>query len=314
MMDWTDRHERYFLRLLTRQARLYTEMVTTQALKHGHKSHLLDFDPLEHPIALQVGGSDPQDLAYSARLAEEWGYDEINLNVGCPSDRVQKGRIGACLMAEPQHIAECVAAMKAAVSIPVTVKTRIGIDHQDDEAFLFRFVEAVQSAQVDLLIVHARKAWLSGLSPKENREKPPLNYQRVLRIKQQWPALPVVINGGINTPELAQDLLSAGCDGVMIGRTAYQSPYSLANVDHCFFGTSQPPLSRLEVIQAFIPYLEQAVRNGIPIKHITRHLTGLFQACPGGRRWRRCLSENATLTPQDVLEAARCAQNQLDQI
>lgn len=317
MMDWTDRHDRYFLRLISKHTRLYTEMITTQALKHGDVPHLLDYSAQEHPIALQLGGHDPADMAHCARLAAEWGYDEVNINVGCPSDRVQKGRFGACLMAEAELVAECVAAMKAACSLPITVKTRIGIDTQDSEAFLFNFVEKLVDAEVDLLIVHARKAWLQGLSPRENREKPPLNYSRVHAVKQAWPDLPVIVNGGINTLKEAQALIDGGLDGVMVGRAAYQTPYLLAHVDQQFFldqnnETTSPPPSRLAVIEALHPYLEQWVSEGFPIKRITRHITGIFHGCPGARQWRRHLSESTDLTPASVLQAAQDAQAALE--
>lgn len=316
MMDWTDRHDRYFLRLISKNTRLYTEMITTQALKYGDVPHHLDYSAEEHPIALQLGGHEPADMAHCARLAAEWGYDEVNINVGCPSDRVQKGRFGACLMAEAELVAECVAAMKAACDLQITVKTRIGIDTQDSEAFLFNFVEKMVAADVDLLIVHARKAWLKGLSPKENREKPPLNYARVQAVKQEWPALPVIINGGINSLEEAHTLINSGLDGVMVGRAAYQTPYLLADVDQQFFSNKEstltPPPSRLAVIQALHPYLEQWVSEGFPIKRITRHITGIFHGCPGARQWRRHLSESTDLTPDSVLKAAQEAQAALE--
>lgn len=317
MMDWTDRHDRYFLRLISKHTRLYTEMITTQALRFGDIPHLLDFSAQEHPIALQLGGHEPAEMAHCAKLAEEWGYDEVNINVGCPSDRVQKGRFGACLMAEAELVAECVAAMKAACKLPITVKTRIGIDTQDSEDFLFNFVKKLVAADLDLLIVHARKAWLKGLSPKENREKPPLNYARVQAVKHHWPELPIIINGGINTLDQAQALIDAGLDGVMVGRAAYQTPYILAEVDHRFFqtdptNTSSEPPSRLAVIQALHPYLEAWVESGFPLKRITRHISGLFHGCPGARQWRRHLSESTDLTPNSVLAAAEAAQAALE--
>ena len=322
MMDWTDRHDRFFLRLISKRARLYTEMITTQALRHGDVPHLLDYSPQEHPLALQLGGHEPAEMAHCAQLAESWGYDEVNINVGCPSDRVQKGRFGACLMAEPELVAECVAAMKAASTLTITVKTRIGIDHQDSEAFLNHLVEKLVTAQVDLLIVHARKAWLQGLSPRENREKPPLNYDRVINLKRRWPNLPIIINGGITTLDQAQNLIDEGLDGVMVGRAAYQTPFLLAGVDQRFFTTHASSAwaarrdhdnpSRLEVIRALHPYLQDWVQQGFPLKRITRHITGLFHGCPGARQWRRHLSECPDLTPGSVLSAAEQAQSALE--
>ncbi len=292
MMDWTDRHDRYFLRLITRRARLYTEMVTTGAVIHGDRDHLLGFDVSEHPVALQLGGSDPWDLARAAAIGADWGYDEVNLNVGCPSDRVRSGRFGACLMAEPALVADCVAAMRAAVSVPVTVKHRIGIDRRDSYAELVEFVGTVAMAGCQVFIVHARKAWLQGLSPKQNREVPPLDYAVVHRLKADFPERMFVINGGIQNLDAAGDQLR-WVDGVMLGRAAYQNPYVLAQVDRRFFADSHPVPSRHQVVAALLPYIERHLQSGGKLKHVTRHILGLFQGCPGARAWRRHLSEQA---------------------
>jgi len=292
MLDWTDRHCRFFLHLLSRHVLLYTEMVTTGAVLRGDRNRLLAYDPAEHPLALQLGGSDPADLARCARIAVEFGYDEVNLNVGCPSDRVQSGRFGACLMAEPDWVAECVAAMRAAVAIPVTVKTRIGIDERDSYAELVDFVGRVAAGGCETFIVHARKAWLSGLSPKENREIPPLRYEVVHQLKQDFPHLTLILNGGLTTlDQVAEQLRQV--DGVMIGRAAYENPSVLAGVDHRFFGSSEPLLAGHQVVQAFIPYIEEQLRQGTPLHSMTRHILGLFQGTPGARAWRRTLSEQA---------------------
>jgi tRNA-dihydrouridine synthase A len=290
MMEWTDRHCRYFLRLLSRHALLYTEMVTSAAIVHGDRARLLDFDAAEHPLALQLGGSEPRELAESARIGEQWGYDEINLNVGCPSDRVQSGRFGACLMAEPRLVAECVAAMRAAVSVPVTVKCRIGIDERDSPEELHEFVRLVSEAGSRTVIIHARKAWLNGLSPKENREIPPLVYPTVHRIKQEFPQLDIVINGGIDTLESCHEQLRH-VDGVMLGRAAYHNPWLLARVDAEIFGDAHPVPSRHEALEAFLPYVERQLRAGRRLCQISRHVLGLFQGCPGGRRFRRHIAE-----------------------
>jgi len=305
MLDWTDRHCRYFLRLITRRTLLYTEMVTTGALIHGDRERHLGFDLAEHPLALQLGGSSPADLAACARMAEDRGYDEVNLNVGCPSDRVQNGRFGACLMAEPILVAECVAAMKEAVAVPVTVKTRIGIDHRDSYEDLTGFVAAVTAAGCDALIVHARKAWLQGLSPRENREVPPLRYDVVERLKDDFPALPIAINGRVTTLAQAGALLTR-LDGVMIGREAYQNPWVLAGTDRVIFGDSNPPPSSHGVLEDYIPYVEQNLSAGIPLNAMTRHILGLFQGRPGARAWRRHLSESAHL-PGAGIEVLRAA-------
>ncbi|ADC61981.1 TIM-barrel protein, yjbN family [Allochromatium vinosum DSM 180] len=292
MLDWTDRHCRYFLRLISRHTLLYTEMITTGALIHGDRERFLRYDPAEHPVALQLGGSDSEDLARCARMAEEWGYDEINLNVGCPSDRVQNGRFGACLMAEPVLVAECVTAMRAAVRVPVTVKHRIGIDERDSYAELVDFVGRLSEAGCDAIIVHARKAWLKGLSPKENRDIPPLRYEIVRDLKRDFPQLPIVINGGIETLDAAVDFLS-DLDGVMIGRAAYHNPWILAEADRRVFGDTHPAPTRRQVLEAFIPYAERQLAAGVPLNAMSRHLLGLFQGQPGARAWRRRISEQA---------------------
>ncbi|MCL2918446.1 tRNA dihydrouridine(20/20a) synthase DusA [Shewanella litorisediminis] len=291
MLDWTDRHYRYFARLMSKEALLYTEMVTTGAILHG-KGDYLAYNQEEHPLALQLGGSDPKDLATCARLAEARGYDEVNINVGCPSDRVQNGRFGACLMAEPKLVAECVDAMRQQVSIPVTVKTRIGIDEQDSYGFLTDFIDTVSAAGCDTFIIHARKAWLQGLSPKENREIPPLDYERVYQLKRDYPQLSISINGGVTSIEQAKSHL-AQLDGVMVGREAYQNPYILASVDTEL--CQKPALvgSREEVIGKLLPYIGKHLAEGGRLNHISRHIIGLYQGLPGSRAWRRYLSENA---------------------
>ncbi|WP_084536848.1 tRNA dihydrouridine(20/20a) synthase DusA [Azospirillum halopraeferens] len=291
MMDWTDRHCRTFHRLLSRGTLLYTEMVTSAAVLHGPRDRLLGFGAHEHPVALQLGGSDPAELATAARIAAEWGYDEINLNVGCPSDRVQAGRFGACLMAEPELVARCVGAMRDAVAVPVTVKSRIAIDAMEEWPTLERFVRTVSAAGVGHFIVHARKAWLKGLSPKENRDVPPLRYDLVHRLKREYPHLAIVINGGIRTLDAAAEHLGP-VDGVMIGRAAYETPYILADADRRFFGGPPGP-DRHAVVEAMLPYAEAQVTAGTPLACITRHMLGLFQGLPGARAWRRHLSENA---------------------
>lgn len=294
MMDWTDRHCRYFLRLLSRRTLLYTEMVTTGAILHGRAERLLAYDPAEHPIALQLGGSVPADLAACAKVGERFGYDAINLNVGCPSDRVQEGKFGACLMAEPELVAECVRAMREAVYLPVTVKTRIGIDDKDSYEELVRFIGTVAGAGCETFIIHARKAWLQGLSPKENRTKPPLRYDVVARLKADFPRLEFILNGGVISLEQAEQHLLA-FDGVMLGRAAYENPYLLAEADRRLFGEAGPVPTRTEVIQAFKPYVEAELARGQRLHSMTRHILGLFQGIRGGRAWRRHLSENAIL-------------------
>jgi tRNA-dihydrouridine synthase A len=291
MMDWTDRHDRFFLRQLSGRARLYTEMVTARALAHGEVDRLLAFDPAEQPVALQVGGAEPDLMARAAELAQRFGYAEVNVNVGCPSDRVVSGRFGACLMAEPDTVAACVAAMRRATDLPVTVKTRIGIDDQDSYRDLERFVEAVAAAGCTTFVVHARKAWLNGLSPKENREVPPLDYDRVYRLKAEHPALTVAINGGIKTLDQAAAHLSR-VDGVMVGREAYQNPWLLAEVDRRLFGDPPRVDDRLAVVEAMVPYVEARLAEGVALHAITRHMMGLFQGLPGARAWRRHLSEH----------------------
>jgi tRNA-dihydrouridine synthase A len=293
MMDWTDRHCRVFHRLLTRRARLYTEMLTTGAIIHGDRERLLGFDPSEHAVALQVGGSDPAALAEAARIGADFGYDEINLNVGCPSDRVQDGRFGACLMAEPRLVADCVAAMKRAVAIPVTVKCRIGIDDQDPELALDVLASAVVDAGADALIVHARKAWLNGLSPKENRDIPPLDYDRVYRLKASLPTVPVIINGGIVSVAEAKRHL-AHVDGVMLGRAAYHDPWRLLEVDPEIFGAVAPHGDMKQAIAALMSYAEAHLAHGGRLHAITRHLVGAFHGVPGARAFRRHLAEHGT--------------------
>jgi tRNA-dihydrouridine synthase A len=292
MMEWTDRHCRFFHRLMTRRARLYTEMVTTGAVLHGDRARLIGFDPFEHPLALQLGGSDPRALAQCARIGADFGYDEINLNIGCPSDRVQEGRFGACLMAEPDLVGDCVAAMKAAVTVPVTVKCRIGIDTQDPEAALEAFAGAVERAGVDALVVHARKAWLKGLSPKENRDVPPLDHARVHRLKAARPRLAIVLNGGITSLADAAAHL-AHVDGVMMGRAAYQEPWRLMEVDRLLFDAPDPFDDPKEVAAALIPYVERELAHGVRLSAITRHMLGLFRGVPGARAFRRYLASEA---------------------
>lgn len=292
MLDWTDRHCRYFHRLMSKEALLYTEMVTTGAIIHG-KGDFLAYNEEEHPLALQLGGANPIDLARCAKLAQERGYDEINLNVGCPSDRVQNGMFGACLMGEAELVAQCVTAMRDVVDIPVTVKTRIGIDDQDSYEFLKDFIHVVsEKGGCDNFTIHARKAWLSGLSPKENREIPPLDYPRVYQLKQDFAHLTMAINGGIKTFEEMEEHLKH-MDGVMVGREAYQSPYLMAEVDQRLFGSKRPVMKRREVVEAMYPYIEKQLANGSYLGHITRHMLGLFQSMPGARQWRRHISENA---------------------
>nr|WP_277905240.1 tRNA dihydrouridine(20/20a) synthase DusA [Pararhodospirillum photometricum] len=302
MMDWTDRHDRWFLRQISRHTLLYTEMVTSQALRHGDPERLLGHDPEEAPLALQLGGSDPEDLAHAARLARPWGFCEINLNVGCPSDRVSKGRFGACLMAEPALVAECLSALAEAVpGLPVTIKHRIGIDDLDTYDHLTRFVDHVRRSGTTTFIVHARKAWLHGLSPKENRTVPPLRHDVVHRLKADFPDLTIVLNGGITSLDAALAALTEGqtpeglppVDGVMIGRAAYETPYILAEADQRVFGAETPVPDRAAIVRALIPYGEALVARGEPITRLTRHVLGLFHGVPGARGWRRVLSEEA---------------------
>ncbi|MFC6668881.1 tRNA dihydrouridine(20/20a) synthase DusA [Marinobacterium aestuariivivens] len=305
MMDWTDRHCRYFHRQLSRNALLYTEMVTTGALLHGDARRFLRYDEAEHPIALQLGGSDPDALAECSRMAEDHGYDEINLNVGCPSDRVQNNMIGACLMAHPQRVADCLERMQSAVSIPVTVKHRLGIDEMDSYEELQRFIEIVRQSGCRTFIVHARKAILAGLSPKENREVPPLKYEWVYRIKQAFPDLEIIINGGIKSLDQCEQHLQH-VDGVMIGREAYQNPYLLAEVDQRLHDPQQPVPTRADVMEKMLDYTARELAAGTYLGHISRHLLGLFHAQRGGRQFRRHLSENAHKPGAgiDVLKAA----------
>jgi tRNA-dihydrouridine synthase A len=304
LMDWTDRHDRYFLRLIAPQILLYTEMLTAQALVYGDYRYLLQFDPLEHPVALQLGGSEPPLLAQAALRGEDFGYDEINLNVGCPSDRVQSGRFGACLMLEPQLVADCVAAMRAAVKLPVTVKCRIGVDEWDSYEQLTRFVRQVASAGCEVFIVHARKAWLKGLSPKENREIPPLRYELVRQLKKDFPQLTIIMNGGIKTLEAVTEHLQT-VDGVMIGREAYSNPYFLAQLNRHYF-PEEPTFSRIAIIEKLLPYIQAQLKKQTRLSSITRHILGLFRGEKGANYWRRYLSENAHRPGAgvEVLEAA----------
>lgn len=307
MMDWSDRHCRYFFRLVSPRARVYTEMVTTGALSFGNVPRHLDFDAAEHPVALQLGGSDPHALAHCARLGEAWGYDEINLNVGCPSERVQTGSFGACLMAEPALVASCVAAMRDAVDLPVTVKHRTGIDQVEEYAFVRDFVGTVAAAGASAFIVHARNAMLKGLSPKENREVPPLKYAFVHRLKREFPEVTIVINGGIATPaDIARELPQV--DGVMLGRAAYHQPCVLADADAICFGAGPRRRSRAEVVAALVPYVEAQLARGVHLRAITRHILGLYHGAPGARTWRRMLSDAALLEsagPELLIEALR---------
>jgi tRNA-dihydrouridine synthase A len=298
MMDWTDRHCRYFHRLITRRARLYTEMITAPALMHGDVPRHLDFDPFEHPVALQLGGSDPAQLAHAARLGERWGYDEINLNCGCPSERVQTGSFGACLMAEPALVADLVKAMRDAVSLPVTVKHRIGLDANDDYGFVRDFVGTVAAAGCEVFIVHARNAVLKGLSPKENREVPPLRYDVVHRLKREFPALVFVANGGLaDWTAIERELETV--EGVMVGRAAYHNPWFLADVDRRLFGDEGRPLTRAAVLEALLPYVDAQRAQGVPLRAVTRHVLGLYLGRWGGRQYRRLLSESGRLRDAD---------------
>ncbi|MGE5513742.1 MAG: tRNA dihydrouridine(20/20a) synthase DusA [Bacteroidota bacterium] len=299
MMDWTDRHCRFLHRLLSQHALLYTEMVTAEAILHGNRDMLLAFNPQEHPVALQLGGADPARLAEAAAIGEDYGYDEINLNVGCPSDRVQGGHFGACLMAEPGRVADCIVAMASRVRLPVTVKCRLGIDDQDSEADLERFVTTVAAAGCRTFIVHARKAWLQGLSPKQNREIPPLDHARVWRLKAAHPELVIVLNGGLGSLDEAEAHLGH-VDGVMLGRAAYHTPDILADVDRRFWGEARTPLTRAEVLEALIPYAEQHLARGGRLNNIARHVLGLYHGQPRARAFRRYLSENAVGAAADV--------------
>jgi len=306
MLDWTDRFDRYFLRLISKHVLLYTEMITTGALLHGDQDYLLAYDPVEHPVAAQLGGSDPVALAKCAKLCEEHGYDEVNLNLGCPSDRVQSGRFGACLMIEPVLVSDCIRAMAEAVDIPVTLKSRIGIDEHDSYEVLSQLVEQVSAAGCKRFIVHARKAWLKGLSPKENRDIPPLQYDRVHRLKKDFPQLEIAINGGIKTLEQVEEQLQY-VDGVMIGREAYHNPWVLAEADRRFYQDEHAIPTRHQVLEQLMPFVEHELGQGVKLHQITRHILGLFQGQPGARAWRRHLSENAHLKgagPEIIQQAA----------
>jgi len=305
MLDWTDKHCRHFHRLLTSQAMLYTEMVTTGAIIHGDQQRFLTFNPSENPVAFQLGGSNPEDLARCAQIVEEYGYDEVNLNVGCPSDRVQNGRFGACLMAEPELVAECIGVMQQSVLIPVTVKSRIGIDDLDSYEQLLCFISTIADAGCKTFIIHARKAWLKGLSPKQNRDVPPLRYDVVYQLKKDFPGLHIILNGGVTSLQKTKEAIQH-VDGVMVGREAYHNPYLLAEVDVQLFAMSGPIKTRHEVIMELIPYIQQHLLQGGRLHSITRHILGLFHGVPGARAWRRTLSENATKKGADetvVLEA-----------
>ncbi len=303
MMDGTDRHCRYFHRLLTKRARLYTEMIVAEAIVRGDRERLLGFDLVEHPVALQIGGSEPATLAQAARIGEDFGYDEINLNVGCPSDRVQSGAFGACLMKTPSLVAECVEAMRTAVKIPVTVKCRIGVDDQDPDESLFMLADAIAAAGGRVVIVHARKAWLEGLSPKENREIPPLDYEIVRRLKKTRPDLTVVLNGGLSSVAHAFEE-RRDVDGVMLGRAAYGEPAILAAVDNVFFGETAPPLAQEEVVRAMSAYVKRMSSAGVKPHHVVRHMLGYFHGRSGARTWRRILSQQGAGAPATILDDA----------
>lgn len=299
MLDWTDRHARYFLRLISKHSILYTEMITTGALIHGDKQRFLSFNAEEHPVAIQLGGSNPKDLGICAQMAEDAGYDEINLNVGCPSDRVQNGSFGACLMAKPELVADCVAAMRNKTSLPVTVKHRIGIDDQDSYEFVHNFIATVKQAGCNTFIVHARKAILSGLSPKENREIPPLNYDCVYQLKRDFPDLNMVLNGGVKTIAASSEHLKH-IDGVMMGREAYQNPYVLSSVDDLIYNKPSPTLSRIQVFELYLEYVARHLGKGITLNSMLRHSLGLFHGQPGGKKFRRHISENVHKNPDDL--------------
>ena len=299
MMEYTDRHFRYLVRLMSRHTLLFTEMVTAQAIIHGDRQKLLGYDALEHPIVAQLGGSDPKQLAEAAQVAEDFGYDEVNLNVGCPSARVQSGCFGVSLMHHPALVAECIAAMKHRVRIPVTVKSRIGVDDNDSYEALCHFVQQLRSVDCDALYVHARKAWLEGLSPKENRSIPPLNYPMVYQLKQDFPSLPMIINGGVKTLAETQTHLTQ-MDGVMVGREIYANPGLFCALDQTLFADPTPVISRHEVLAQYLPYIASQLSQGVPLKHISRHVLGLFRGIPGGKRWRRYVSENAFKAEADV--------------
>lgn len=305
MLDCTDRHERYLARLISKNTVLYTEMITTGALLFGHKPRFLDFDHAEHPVALQLGGSDPDAMAQSAELVQQWGYDEVNINVGCPSDRVQSGSFGACLMQNPQLVADNVKQMQAAVDIPVTVKCRIGVDEQDPREALWALVDASANAGCKVFLVHARKAWLKGLSPKENRDVPPLDYDLVYQLKADFPELDIIINGGISTIEDSLAHLNH-VDGVMMGREAYSNPYIMARVDQEIYGDDVAPRTRDEVLAEYIKYTEDRLQNGSRLNHLSKHIVGLYHGEPRSRLWRRHISQNAHIpgSGTDILRAA----------
>ncbi len=307
MLDWTDRHCRFFHRLISQHALLYTEMVTTGALIHGDHHRFLQFNAVEKPLAFQLGGSNPHDLAICARMVEDYGYTEVNLNVGCPSDRVQNGRFGACLMAEPDLVAECVVAMSRAVAMPVTIKSRIGIDERDSYEELAHFIATIANAGCKTFIVHARKAWLSGLSPKQNRDVPPLRYDFVFQLKKDFPQLEIIVNGGITSLDQAEEMLK-NVDGVMMGREAYHNPYILADVDRRFFGADSDPLSRQAIVAELIPYIQEQLKGEVRLNSVSRHILGLFHGEPGARGWRRYISENVSKSGADekvILEALK---------
>ena len=307
MLDWTDRHCRFFHRLISQHALLYTEMVTTGALIHGDHHRFLQFNAVENPLAFQLGGSNPHDLAICAKMVEDYGYTEVNLNVGCPSDRVQNGRFGACLMAEPDLVAECVVAMSRAVAMPVTIKSRIGIDERDSYEELAHFIATIANAGCKTFIVHARKAWLSGLSPKQNRDVPPLRYDFVFQLKKDFPQLEIIVNGGITSLDQAEEMLK-NVDGVMMGREAYHNPYILADVDRRFFGADSNPLSRQAIVAELIPYIQEQLKGEVRLNSVSRHILGLFHGEPGARGWRRYISENVSKSGADekvILEALK---------
>ena len=307
MLDWTDRHCRFFHRLISQHALLYTEMVTTGALIHGDHQRFLQFNAAEKPLAFQLGGSNPTELAICAKMVEDYGYNEVNLNVGCPSDRVQNGRFGACLMAEPELVAECVAAMSRAVAIPVTVKSRIGIDERDSYQELVHFTTTVANAGCKTFIVHARKAWLSGLSPKQNREVPPLRYDLVYQLKKDFPQLEIIVNGGITSLDQAEEMLQ-NVDGVMMGREVYHNPYILADVDRRFFGAVSDPHTRQTIMALLIPYIQEQLKTEVRLNSVSRHILGLFHGEPGAKGWRRYISENVSKAGADekvILEALK---------
>lgn len=314
MLDWTDRHERFFLRLISKRTLLYSEMLTSGAVVHGDREHLLGYDPSEHPLALQLGGSDPTEMAAAAKIGESYGYDEININVGCPSDRVQSGRFGACLMAEPVLVAELVREMRDAIDVPVTVKHRIGIDDKDSWQELCEFVGTVAEAGCEVFIVHARKAWLQGLSPKQNREVPPLEYEKVFRLKEKFPDTTFILNGGIMDLDQSLELL-AKVDGVMLGRAVYQNPWLLVDADERVFGIQSRPESRFAVMEKYLEYMQLRLKKGVKCSSLTRHILGLFQGQPGAKIWRRHLSENShkpdagVALVREALEKVAQAQN-----